>query len=86
MPFNKETNNALCMVHSMCDLKVTQMNLQHGQIMEFMFYEFELNQVTQNICCVKGKGTVDHSRETRRLQIFCLGGTNFDDLVTSGRA
>ena len=53
------------LLHSVHDLKATQMNVQHSLIHEFMLYEFELShntmEATQNIYCMKGKGTVDHS-------------------------
>ena len=45
------------LLHSICDLKATQMNMQFSLIEELMFYEFKLGhnvmEVTKNICCAK---------------------------------
>ncbi len=47
------------LLHSMCDLKVTQMNMQHNLIQELMLYEFELDYITveatKNICVLPDK-------------------------------
>ena len=52
-----------------CDLKAAEMNVQHSLIRELIFYKFKLGsnawQTAKNICCVKGKDTVDHSSVTR---------------------
>ena len=56
------------------DLKTKQMNLQCTLIWEFILYELELNHSTvfgyKNICCVKVKGTIDHSTITRWFKNF----------------
>ena len=48
------------LLHSMCYLKVKQMNMQHCLIWEPILYEFEpghnTKEATKNICCVKMKG------------------------------
>ena len=31
------------LLHNMCDLKATQINMQHNLIREFIFYKFELS-------------------------------------------
>ena len=45
------------LLHSVCDLKVAQMNVQCSLIWELMFCQFEQGQntieVTKNICCAK---------------------------------
>ena len=55
------------LLHSMCDLKATQMNVQCTLIQELIFYEFDLGynavKVTYKICCVKGEDAVDQSTE-----------------------
>ena len=59
----------------MCDLKATQMNVQYTVIQEFMFHKFKLGhntvKATENICCVKCKGRVDHSTVTRGFKELC---------------
>ena len=53
------------LLHSMCDLKATQMDIQRSLIRKIMLFEFELDQnaaeATKNICCAKGEYAVDHS-------------------------
>ena len=72
------------LLHSMCHLKATQMNVQCSLIQEFILYLFKLGyntlEATENICCAKGEGTVNHSTVTRWFQNFCL-----EDLVESCR-
>ena len=55
--------------HSVCDLKATQINVQHSQ--KFMFYKFGLDHIimeaTKNIS-VEGEDVVDHSTLTRGLK------------------
>ena len=62
--------------HSMCDLKVTQMNVQHILIWKLMLYEFErgynVAEATKNVCCAKGEGAIDHSTVTRWLKKIWL--------------
>ena len=59
------------MLHSMCNLKATQMNMQHNLIQELMLYKFQLGcigaEATKNTCCVKSEGTVNHSTVTRNF-------------------
>ena len=56
------------LLHSMCDLKAAQINVQRCLIWELMPYEFELVhntvEATKNICCAKGEGAVDHRTVT----------------------
>ena len=55
------------LLHSVSDLKAPQMNVQYCLILEFMFSEFEVSynviEATENICCIKGDGVVDHSNQ-----------------------
>ena len=49
------------LLHSVCNLEVAQMKVQHNLIPEHMLYEFELGhntamEATKKICCVKEKG------------------------------
>ena len=61
------------LLHFMCDLKAVQINMQYSLIQEYVciqrLYEFELvhnaMEATKNICYVKDKGTVDHSKITK---------------------
>ena len=54
-----------------------------------MLYKSELGhntaEVTKNIGCVKGEGTVDHSTVTRWFKKFCLDSKNLDDQSRSSR-
>ena len=56
-------------LHSIYDLKATQMNEQHSLIQKLMIYKFKLGynaaDSTRNDCCVIGQGAVDHSTITR---------------------
>ena len=56
-------------LHSMWDLKATQMIVQRSLICQLMFYEYELGYNTteaiKNVCCVKTEGTVDRSTVSR---------------------
>ena len=51
-------------LHSVCDVKATQMNMQHNLIQELVLYEFELShntiKFTKNICCTKWERVIDH--------------------------
>ena len=54
------------LLHSMCDLKVTQMNMQHSIICDLMLCDFKLGcymtEATKNVFCVKGKGLIIHRK------------------------
>ena len=67
------------LLHSMCDLKTAQMNV--NLIKEFMLYELELGhnaaEATKNICCVKDEDAADQSTVTRWLKKF---GSDCKDL------
>ena len=75
-------------LHSMCDLKATQMNVQCNLIRELMLYEFDLThntaKATKNICA-KSEGTVYHSAVIRWFKKFCLGCKNLNNQARSGR-
>ena len=77
------------LLHSMCDLKAPQMNVQHSLIQELLLYEFKLGhntaEATKNIYCMNGEGIVDHSTVTRWLKKFYLCSKNIDDQARSGR-
>ena len=63
--------NALthALLHSMYNLKASQMNVQFSLIQELMVYELKLDhnaaETTKTICYAKGEGAVDHSTVTR---------------------
>ena len=42
-----------------------------------------MTQVTENICCVKSEGTVDHRTVTRGSKKFCLVFKNLNDQIMS---
>ena len=48
------------LLHSMCNLKAAQMNMECNLICELKLYEFRMGsnaaEATKNICCVKGEG------------------------------
>ena len=52
------------------------MNAQHSQIQEFILYEFKVGhsamEVTKNIFCPKGKGTVDNVQSPDSSRNFSL--------------
>ena len=57
------------LLHSVCDLIATQMNVLCSLIWEPMHYVFKLDQnaaeVTKIICCAKNKGAIDHCTVTK---------------------
>ena len=54
------------LLHFVCDLKVTQMNMHCSLIWKLMLYDFELHHnVTKNIYCIKSEGAIDHSTVNR---------------------
>ena len=67
----------------MYDLKAEQMNVQRTWSQKLMLYEFELShdisEETKNICCAKGKGSIDLSAVTRWLKKFRSSCKNLDD-------
>ena len=69
-------------LHSMWNLKATQINTQHSLIQEPMLYESELGhnttEATKKISCAKGEGTVDHSSVSRWFKKFGSGSSNLD--------
>ena len=71
------------LLHSLCDLKVEQMNMKCNLIQKFILYKFQLvhntTEMTKNICCVKGEGKVDHSTVNRGLKKFRSSSKNIDD-------
>ena len=70
-------------------LKAAQMNKQCSLIQKFMLYEFELGsntvEASKNICCTKGKGSVDHSTVTRCFKKFQSVYKNLHNQVKSAR-
>ena len=77
------------LLHSMCDLKATQMNMKHSLIQEFIFYEFELDhnatEAIKNTCHAKDECAVDHSTVTRWFKKFYLSSKDLDDQAKSGK-
>ena len=66
----------LTLLHSVCDLKAAQTNMQWSLIWELRIYEFELGnnlmEANKEICC-EGEGTVDHSASNQMVQEILLG-------------
>ena len=77
-------------LHSMCDLKAAQINVQCSLNWEFMLYKFEQShnavEATKNVCCAKSESTVDHSKVIRWFKKFCSGCKNVDAQLKSGRS
>ena len=61
------------LIHSVCDLIVSQMNVRRSLIRKLMLYEFKLShnavETTKNICCVKGEGTVDPAQMVQEISL-----------------
>ena len=77
------------LLHSVCDLKAAQMNMQSSLIQELLLYKFKLSYNTvkaiKNNCYTKGESTFDHNTRTRWFKKFCLGDKNFSDQARSNR-
>ena len=75
------------LLHSVCDLKAPEINIQSSLIWEGMFYKFELGQnaaeATKNICHAKGEGKVDHNTLMRWFKKFRSGCKNLNNQVLS---
>ena len=73
------------LLHSVCDLKGTQMNMQR----ELMLYEFTLDhnvaEATKNIFCAKGEDAVVYNTVNRCFMKFGLGCKNLDEEASWGR-
>ena len=52
-----------CALHAMCNLKATQMNMEHHLIWELRLYELKQGhdpvEITKNVCCMKGEVAID---------------------------
>ena len=74
-------------LHSICNLKAAQINMQCSLIWEFMIYKFKLghhiSQVTKNIC-LKSECEIDHSAVSRRFKKFCSSYKNHNNQIRSG--
>ena len=68
--------------HSICDLKATQINVQHQLVQELMPCKLKLShsatEVNKSICCLKGKCAVDLSTVSRRVKTFSLSCMNLN--------
>ena len=57
------------LLHSTCDLKAAQMNMQCDLIWESMLFKFKLGhdamEASKSICYVQSEDTVDHSTVIR---------------------
>ena len=75
------------LLHLMCDLKPTKMNVQCSLIQELMLHEFKLDhkavKTTKNIFNMKGEGSVDHHNTVIK---FCSACKNLIDQAKSSRA
>ena len=67
------TLTCCALLHSLCDLKEAQMNIQHSLIQELMLYVFKLGdnviEATKNICHTKEEGAVDYSNKKIRPKL-----------------
>ena len=72
------------LLHFVCDLKATQMNMQHSLIQEHALQiqtGHNVMEATKNVCCVKGEATVDHSTVTRLFKKLHSDCKPLDHLV-----
>ena len=71
------------LLHSVCDFKAAQMNVQRSLHWELMLYESELShnavEVIKNNCCAKSDITVDYSIVTRCLKKFHSGNKKLNN-------
>ena len=67
------------LLHSVCDMKTTKLNIQCCLIKQLRLCKFELGhnatEATKTICCTKGAVAVDN----KWLQKFCMSCKNLDD-------
>ena len=72
------------LLHSVCDLKTTQMNMQHNLIWELMLYKLKLvhnvMEAAKNICCARCSF---HSTVTRWFKKFYSSWKIFNDQAKS---
>ena len=65
------------LLHTRCNLKATQMNVQYCQNQELMFHKVKLGhntaKATKNIYCTKGQGTIDLKYINQMFQEISLG-------------
>ena len=77
------------LLHCVCDLKVTQMNVQLNLIWKLMIHKFELDhnaaEATKNISDIKSEEAVDHRIVSRWFKKCCLDSKNFGEQARSGR-
>ena len=77
-------------LYSACDLKASQLNVQHTLIHELMPYKFKLchnaAEATKNISCAKSECEVDHSTVTRWFKKFSSGCKNLNMQARSCRS
>ena len=71
------------LLHSMCDLKATQVTVQYSLIGNLCFMS---SKWAKNICFTKGEDTVDHNTVTRWLKKFGSDYRNLNNQARSGRA
>ena len=70
------------LLHSVCNLKAAQMNMQHSLIWELIIIEFEYTKRNQkHLSCKRWR----HSWVTSWFKKFCPGRKNLDDQAKSGR-
>ena len=74
-------------IHSVCDFKAARINLKRSLIREILIYELGHNAVneTENICCAKREGVIDHSIITKWFKKFRSSYMNHDDREKSDR-
>ena len=62
------------LLHSICDFKDEQMNMQHSQIQKLMLYRFKLGHNA-----VKGEHKVEHRTVTKNFKKFGSGWKNLNN-------
>ena len=81
------THSAL--LHSVCDLKAAQMNVQRGQIQEFILYEFKLDhnsaEANKTFIVQKVKTQFDHGILVSLFKKSLSVCKNFDNQARSNR-
>ena len=77
-------------LHTVSDLRATQMNVQRCLIRELIPYEFEQGHNSAksiiNVCCTKNEGAVDHSTVSRLFKKCCSDCKDLDNQARSGRS
>ena len=76
---SSQKNDAL--LHSMCDLKTAQMNVQCHLFWKLIFHKFKLGHNIREAI----KGVLDYNTVIRQFKKFSSSCQNFDDQIKSHR-